>query len=119
MGLGIDIVHMPRFENKEALARRILSKEELIIYQQRTDKVRFLSGRFAAKEAFLKAVKGGFGNIAFSHISILYDHMGVPYLIHKDQKYDVSISHDGEYAIAVVMIPEQMINKISSNKTNK
>ncbi len=104
MAIGIDIVHMPRFENKELLARRILSPLEYPIYEKRADKVKFIAGRFAAKEAFLKAVRGGFGQIAFSHISVLYDELGVPYLLYNDQKYDVSISHDGEYAVAVVYV---------------
>jgi len=107
MGIGIDIVHMPRFENKEGLARRILSPEEMSIYEKRTDKVRFLAGRFAAKEAFLKAVSGSFGQIAFSHISILYDRLGTPYLLYHERKFEVSISHDGDYATAVVYIPPE------------
>ncbi len=106
MAIGIDIVHMPRFEGKETLAKRILSKEELLIYEKRNDKVKFLAGRFAAKEAFLKAVRGGFGQIAFSHIDVLYDALGVPYLLYKEVRYEVSISHDGEYAVAVVNIPD-------------
>lgn len=104
MPVGIDIVHMPRFEGKEALAKRILSPEEYSIYEKRSDKVKFLSGRFAAKEAFLKAVHGGFGNISFSSISVLYDEMGAPVLWHKDKKYEVSIAHDGEYATAIVVL---------------
>lgn len=104
MAIGIDIVLMSRFEGKEALAKRILSPEELLIYEKRSDKVKFIAGRFAAKEAFLKAVRGGFGQIAFSHISVLYDRLGVPYLLFKDQKYDVSISHDGDYAVAIAYV---------------
>lgn len=104
MSIGIDIVYMPRFNNKEALARRILSKAEHEIYEKRADKVKFIAGRFAAKEAFLKAVRGGFGTIAFSHISILYDDFGIPYLLYADQRYDVSISHDGDYAIAIAYV---------------
>jgi holo-[acyl-carrier protein] synthase len=104
MAIGIDIVLMSRFEGKETLAKRILSKEELLIYEKRSDKVKFIAGRFAAKEAFLKAVRGGFGQIAFSHVSVLYDRLGVPYLNYKDQTYDESISHDGDYAVAVVYV---------------
>jgi holo-[acyl-carrier protein] synthase len=111
MSIGIDIVHMIRFEGKEALAKRILSPEEYSVYEKRSDKVKYLSGRFAAKEAFLKAVHGGFGNISFSSISILYDEMGAPVLWHKGNKYDVSIAHDGEYATAVVYISDQKLNQ--------
>lgn len=106
MRIGIDIVKMTRFENKEMLARRILSKAELEIYEKRADKVSFVSGRFAAKEAFLKAVSGKFGVIAFHHISVLYTEQGAP-VIHFDGKtFPVSIAHDGEYATAVCVIEE-------------
>jgi holo-[acyl-carrier-protein] synthase len=111
MSIGIDIVQIPRFEHKEALARRILSPTEYLIYEKRADKVRFLAGRFAAKEAFLKAVRGGLGQIAFSRISVLYDDMGIPYLEYLGQHYDVSISHDGEYAVAVVQVPDGVLIK--------
>ncbi|HAK05304.1 MAG TPA: holo-[acyl-carrier-protein] synthase [Firmicutes bacterium] len=104
MSIGIDIVYMPRFEHKETLAKRILSPAEFAIYEKRSDKVKFIAGRFAAKEAFLKAVRGGFGQIAFSHISILYDNLGVPYLEYEQKRYDVSISHDGEYAVAIAYV---------------
>ena len=104
MSIGIDIVYMPRFENKETLAKRILSPSEYAIYEKRSDKVKFISGRFAAKEAFLKAVRGGFGQIAFSNISVLYDDLGVPYLEYGNRRYDVSISHDGEYAVAIAFV---------------
>ncbi len=111
MSIGIDIVLIPRFEHKEALAKRILSPSEFLIYEKRADKVRFIAGRFAAKEAFLKAVRGGFGQIAFSHISVLYDDLGIPYLEYLGQRYDVSISHDGEYAVAVVQVPDGVLTK--------
>lgn len=104
MGIGIDIVRMARFAGKEKLAPRILSLEELAIYQQRSNKVEFIAGRFAAKEAFFKALKKGIGHIPFTAVSIIYDSHGAPILIHDNNRYEVSISHDGDYAIAIVKV---------------
>lgn len=101
MRVGIDIVKMSRFANKELLAKRILSPEEYAIYEGRSDKVSFVSGRFAAKEAFIKALGGQFSEIAFHHISILYNEFGAPVIHFQGQTYPVSIAHDGEYATAI------------------
>jgi holo-[acyl-carrier protein] synthase len=105
MAVGIDIVDMSRIRNTERLANFILSVEELEIYKQKPNKVEFLSGRFAAKEAFLKAMHTGIGVISFKKISIVYDETSGAPILHFDGKtYDVSISHDGRYAVAMVDI---------------
>lgn len=106
MSVGIDLVYMPRFEGKEALAKRILSGEEYAMYEKRLDKTQFLAGRFAAKEAFLKAYRDGVGRIPFTAISITYNDMNAPVLYYESRAYDVSISHDGQYAVAIVIIKE-------------
>lgn len=106
MAVGIDIVYIPRFVGKEKLAERILSPSELEIYKLRPNKEEFLAGRFAAKEAFLKAIKEGIGRIAFHHFEITYQRDGRPEITHGGKTYPVSISHDGDYAVAVVEIRE-------------
>lgn len=106
MAVGIDIVYIPRFVGKEQLASRILSPSELEIYRLRPNKEEFLAGRFAAKEAFLKAIKEGIGRIAFHHIEINYQRDGRPEIHHDGKVYPVSISHDGDYAVAIVEIRE-------------
>ncbi|OQA78981.1 MAG: Holo-(acyl-carrier-protein) synthase [Tenericutes bacterium ADurb.Bin239] len=106
MAVGIDIVYIPRFVGKDKLAARILSKNELEIYNLRPNKEEFLAGRFAAKEAFLKAIKEGIGRIAFHKIDIKYQRDGRPEIHHDGKVYPVSISHDGDYAVAIVEIKE-------------
>ena len=106
MAGGIDIVYIPRFLGKDKLAARILSTAELEIYKLRPNKEEFLAGRFAAKEAFLKAMKEGIGRIAFHHIDIVYQRDGRPEISYGGKTYPVSISHDGDYAVAVVEIRE-------------
>lgn len=106
MAVGIDLVYIPRFDGKEKLASRILSPNEYEIYKQRPNKKEFLAGRFAAKEAFLKATKEGIGSIAFHKIEVSYHKDGRPEIIYNGVVYPTSISHDGDYAVAVVEVVE-------------
>lgn len=106
MGLGVDIVDMKRITNIERLAQYVLSDEEYELFKERVRPREFLAGRFAAKEAFLKAMHQGIGEISFKRISIIYEMpSGAPILKFENKIYEVSISHDGDYAIAVVYIP--------------
>ena len=102
MALGIDIVEISRFKDKEHLVPRLLSPSEQKLYCERANKLEFLAGRFAAKEAFLKALKKGLGAIPLTAISILNNEDGAPVLYYQNQQYEVSIAHDGAYAVAVV-----------------
>ncbi len=104
MKTGIDIVFVPRLENKDDLAKRILSEEEYMIYQKCSYKDQFLAGRFAAREAFVKANKGKIDFHEFHNIRVLYDENHAPYLEYQGKRYEVSIAHDGDYAIAVVIM---------------
>lgn len=105
MAIGIDLVHLKRIENPDRLAAKVLSEKEMKIYLSRDDKVAFLGGRFAAKEAFMKALGHGLGQIPLQSIEVLYrGENQAPFILYQLVEYDVSISHDGEYAIAVVNI---------------
>lgn len=102
MNIGIDIVYIPRLQGRDDLAQKILSKEEYSIYCSRINKEEFLAGRFAAREAFVKFKKGQIDFHEFSKIIVLYDELGAPYLMYEGVKYNVSIAHDKDYAIAIV-----------------
>jgi len=102
--IGVDIVKISRIKNIDALKRKILSKEELSLFLSSLRKKEFIAGRFAAKEAFLKANHKGLGDIPLNEIEVLYNKDNSPFIRYKKKKYDVSISHDGDYAIAVVNI---------------
>ena len=106
MGIGIDLVFIPRIRGKETLAKRVLSPEEFELYQKRLDKDTFLAGRFAAKEAFFKAMHETMKTIPFRAISTINDESGAPLLTFEGKRYPVSISHDGDYAVAIVHIEE-------------
>lgn len=104
MANGIDLVYIPRFKDKEKLAKRLLSSEEYSVYEHRLNKAEFLAGRFAAKEAFLKVYRSDIGRIAFTAISIVYNEEGRPVLVYDGKVFNVSISHDRDYAVAIVEV---------------
>lgn len=106
MGMGIDLVKIDRFKDVEKLKNKILSNNELTILDTRINKEEYLASRFAVKEAFLKAnEKGLFDEIFLKEIEVLNDENGKPYIIYKNIRYEnVSISHEKEYAIAIVIL---------------
>ncbi|MCQ2794287.1 MAG: holo-ACP synthase [Bacilli bacterium] len=103
--LGIDIVKISRVKNASTLAKKILAKEELALYKKARKPQEFLAGRFAAKEAFLKAKHCGItSGIKLNEIKVLYQRSGAPVIVYQGEKFTVSIAHDGDYAIAVVSL---------------
>ena len=122
LGIGVDIIENKRI--KESIKNhnfkdRIYSSKELRLSTLSKNKVGFFSKRFAAKEAFAKALGTGFrGNLNFKDIEIVNDKKGKPYylkskkiskIIHKNfniKKYNcfLSISDEKEYSTAFTII---------------
>ncbi len=124
-GIGVDLVEIQRMaaaleRQGDAFLQRILNEDELSVYQQRfasspQRSLRYLATRFAAKEAFAKAMGTGIGSVVGFHLlSVLNDEKGMPYIILKGslkvkceemslQVY-VSLSDEVHYATAQVLI---------------
>ncbi len=85
-GIGTDIVEVGRIEASieqfgDDFAKRILAESEWPSYQQSAIKPRFLAKRFAAKEAFSKALGTGLRAPAtFQNIAVSHDDLGKPIL---------------------------------------
>jgi holo-[acyl-carrier protein] synthase len=85
-GIGTDIVEVSRIELSlerygDSFARRILNEREWLSYSQSQTQARFLAKRFAAKEAFAKALGTGLRAPAtFQNIGIDHDDLGKPVL---------------------------------------
>lgn len=83
-GIGIDIVEINKieqiiFRSGDKLARRVFRKSELNIYYKEKYPVRFLSKRFAAKEAVSKAFGTGINQgITFNQIEVFNNDLGKP-----------------------------------------
>lgn len=118
---GVDMVYLPRLERMlrkhgENFCRKILAPEEVDrVYSspRARTQLQTFAGLFAAKEAIAKALGTGLwsAGVAWRDIVILKNSHGKPYIEfrnkvkeHADRVkiigIDVSISHDGEYAIA-------------------
>lgn len=112
-GIGIDIVELHRIANSlkkgERLANRVLTPKEKELFDRMPvgRRSEFLSGRFAAKEAFAKAAGTGIGRLSFQDIEVTTDETGAPFI--RANGYEslhcfLSITHSREYAVAQVVL---------------
>lgn len=83
-GIGTDLVEMGRIARLvekygERFAQRILTPEEWPEYAASLHPVAFLAKRFAAKEAFSKALGTGLRPpVSLAHIRVIRDRLGKP-----------------------------------------
>ena len=118
-GIGTDIVEITRIEkvNLERLIRRILTKREqqhLPVHPKQ--RIQFVAGRFAAKEALAKALGTGIGSaFSFQDAEIIPNPKGKPEVKLSSTLEDrfeepkwltvhLSISHTDQVAMAMVVI---------------
>jgi len=114
--IGIDIVNIKRFhklfygESKEYLLRKIFTENEIKQFMGKTNKskIESLAGRYAVKEAVIKASKGELKLSDLANIEIHQDVSGALTVHIQNLKvscncYEVSLSHDGDYAIGIAM----------------
>ena len=124
-GIGVDLVKNKRIKQsikKKGFIEKIFSKKEIVYSQKTSNKVNFFAKRFAAKEAFSKALGTGFrGGISFKKIEILNDKMGKPYYYNSNnikriiynrfklKSYDLflSISDETDYSVAFTVIQKK------------
>lgn len=113
--LGTDIVKISRMEeiiSNEKTLKKIFTENELSYISSKSYNLETIAGLFASKEAALKSLQKGLDGLPLKEIEI--SHTGsIPYLtFHGNTKKEIdyenldfklSISHDGEYAIATVI----------------
>ena len=122
IGIGVDIVDNKRIRNSLKNAKfknRVYDNKELKQSNLSKNKVNYFSKRFAAKEAFTKALGTGFReNLNFKDIVIMNDTMGKPYYLitnkitkiiqkrFKVRNFDcfLSISDEKDYSTAFTII---------------
>ncbi len=103
MKIGVDLTYIPRFIDKEKLAKKILSNEEYEAYLKALKKEEYLASRFALKEAFIKTIESSILGIDLKEIMTKKKDSGAIYIIYKDKEYSCSLSHENEYCIGVVL----------------
>lgn len=114
--IGIDIVENVRFDSFIENPRkysRILSDKEKDLFARITNKSRkreFLAGRFAAKEAVIKALAHSGYSFKYTRISVLNAPDGSPYVELEDcpaVKILLSLSHGKENTVAVAVLVDK------------
>ena len=114
MQTGIDLVKIDSFTklmDNETFINNNFNESE-INYLHDHYSTQTLAGLYASKEALLKALKKGINNYSLKDIEIIHDDNNAPsILLHNSLKNDfdikhisLSISHDGNYATAIVLI---------------
>ena len=115
--VGIDLVSVARIEKMvqrwgAKFLKRVFTDDEIAYAGKKPRPALSLAARFAAKEAFFKAVsRRKVGGIGFKHIEVVIDEGGMPSLVvHGPARQALatdsaalSISHDRELAVAVVV----------------
>ena len=117
-GLGIDAVDVPRFraalDRRPTLTGRLFTDQELAYAGAAKDPTQRLAVRFAAKEAVMKSLGVGMGEVSFTDIEVVRDaSSGTPSLrlagraasLAAEQLvagWRLSLTHTDQVAIAVV-----------------
>ena len=122
LGIGVDMVEKKRIKKSiknPLFKKRVYTKNELKQSDVVNNKVGYFSKRFAAKEAFSKALGTGFRmNLNFKDVEVINNKMGNPYYVKnkkitkiiqknfkiKNFKCFLSISDEKNYSTAFAII---------------
>ncbi len=118
IGIGVDIIEVERIrklaEKSPRFLTRVFTSEEIKYSNGKKNKFQHLAARFAAKEAFFKALGK---KINWTDVGVINLPSGKPELALKregsfsfDRSY-VSLSHLQDYAIAYVVLEKAGMSK--------
>ena len=119
-GVGTDIIEVARMEKMAAKGtqylKTIFTERERDYCETKIRKSEHYAVRYAAKEAFLKALGAGWRDgLAFCDIEIINDDLGKPQVFlhgeakrlfdhHQIEQIAISMSHVKEIAVAVIIL---------------
>jgi holo-[acyl-carrier protein] synthase len=119
VGLGIDLVQVEKIaKNLEnpGFKTKTFSPQEIALCETLKNSAERFAGKFAAKEAFMKALRVGIRHeVWFTQIEVLNRTSGEPYIVTNEKAQDtlrnkgkvqvhLSISHTSGFAIALVIL---------------
>lgn len=130
-GIGVDIIEISRI--KEAASRnprifdRLFTDKELADYRERGNRTETLAGKFAAKEAVVKALGTGLRGFPWTDLEILPDGLGKPCCHFRNKAVDalkrlqvssvvISIAHNKTTAIANAMALKEEVHHEAGNQ---
>ena len=122
-GVGTDIVSIDRVQNiisknRDGFIKRVLTEYERALFSNKADSAAYLAKRFAAKEAFSKALGTGIGRVvSFQDLTIRNNESGKPYFLPSEKlrlylmekgikQGHLSISDESKYAVAFVILEQ-------------
>ena len=120
-GIGTDLVDIERvkkilLKNRDGFVKRVLSEHEQALFANKADSAAYCAKRFAAKEAFAKALGTGIGRVAgFQDLTVRNNENGKPYFIPSEKlrlyllekginQAHLSISDESQNAVAFVIL---------------
>ena len=119
LGIGTDIVEVKRIQNRienEIFISHVFTDSEFKYCKSKAHSAEHFAVRFAAKEAFFKAIGTGVvGNLDFIQVEVTHDSNGAPTISLHDHALELkqkmgiktihlSMSHERNYATATVVI---------------
>ena len=115
--IGVDIVDIRRIRESyekygEKFLRRVLTEDEISYCRRKKDMMPSVAARFAAREALSKAMGSGIsGGFSWKSVEVANNKHGKPFIKVLDKNLGIpdssiklSLSHDGDYAVAVVLL---------------
>ena len=127
-GIGTDIVSIERVQeilkkNRDGFINRVLTEHERALFTNKADSAAFCAKRFAAKEAFSKALGTGIGRVlSFQDLTVRNNENGKPYFMPSEKlrlylqekgikQGHISISDESSNALAFVVLETEDITK--------
>lgn len=113
--IGVDLVYIPRIKELmkrrgEDFLKRVFSPDERA---QMCGQPETVAARFAAKEAMAKALGIGLFKAGFKNLIVIQDASGATYGRYKNYTFDLSVSHERDYAVAVARLKEEVPLSVS------
>ena len=120
-GVGIDLIRVDRLAKSlsrwgERFSRRVFTADELAACSERKHRATCLATRFAAKEAFVKALGRGMRSpVLWTDIQVQNNDLGKPEISLSPEalafcrelgvrSWHLSLTDDGDYGAAVVVL---------------
>ena len=123
MGVGVDlcgISRMSKFSRDDHFVVRVFSPDEIDYAFSRPCPARHLASSFAAREAFSKASGLPLARVAFNGVSVSRSDLGPTLNVNSldedllarisSYRFHLSISHEGDYALAFVVMEGEPSN---------
>lgn len=129
-GIGVDLTKIPRMRQvvqrwQDRFLRRVFTEQEIAYCQRRHDPIPHLAARFAAKEAVMKALGTGLRmGVTWREMEVRRERGEAPTMMLTGRtaaiaqakgasRILVSLTHDGDYAFAQVMLVGEAPNGLS------